>query len=355
MKITSNNYNNIYSGSTKKNNKDSLISDNKSAITLNSLKTLVKNNIEKLHEMGFKGKNVNIAIIDSGIYPHPDFKDRIKFTKDFSASKKITDEIGHGTHVAGIIAGNGKISDGKITGTAPEANIFAFKASNQNEAIKAVKWIIDNNDKYNIKVINMSLGVTQSKPFKQDAWAKLTDLAWKKGIFVTVAAGNDGPNKHTITSPGTVKSVITVANLDDKGTPNADDDSISESSSRGPTKYDKINKPDISAPGTDITAALAPKSDFAFDPSIEKIDSNKDKKPDYVKISGTSMASPFIAGIAADMIQAFPNVTNDQIKEAMMNTAVNIPNIPYYIQGKGIIDAYNTYLYLKNILEKKSV
>lgn len=311
--------------------------------------------IDEVQKAGFTGKGVGIAIIDSGIYPHPDFEDRITLFKSFEEKdgEFPHDDFGHGTHVAGIAAGSGKISGGILKGAAPDADIIALKIGpTPSQVINALIWAVKNKDKYNIRVINMSLGTEAKFSYKNDLWARASELAWNAGIFVAVAAGNEGPVSKTISSPANDPEILTVANLDDRKTLTKKDDKIYISSSRGPTPFDGLPKPDVAAPGTNIISTLAPDSFLSTDiMNYPHLDWNQDNTDDYFVLTGTSMATPMVAGLAADLIQANPSISPRQLKQILMKTADLLPNYSNYAQGKGAIDPYEA---LTKVLELKN-
>ncbi len=265
--------------------------------------------VEKLHEQGIKGKGTCICVIDSGIAMHPDLKDRVIAFKDcVNGRKEPYDDNGHGTHVAGICAGDGSSSDGKTVGVAPEANIVGVKVLDQfgngttSQIIKGIQWAIANKNKYNIDVINMSLGRPIPRTRFLDPMTMAVQFAEKCGITVVVSAGNDGPEASTICSPGNAPNAITVGAFDDCGTPETDDDWPAYFSSRGPTRFDNLEKPDILAPGVDIISC-------------------SNENDGYVKMSGTSMAAPFTAGVAALMKGVNPKLKPKDIKNVLMSQA----------------------------------
>ncbi len=285
------------------------------------------------HKKGFTGKNVTVAVIDTGLSPHADLmkpKNRIVGFKDFVNNKtKPYDDNGHGTHVAGIIASNGYSSNGKYAGIAPEANILAVKAlddtgsGSTSDIVSAIQWVVETKDKYNTKIINLSLGSPATNPYYSDPLAQAVEGAVKSGLTVVVAAGNSGPSRKTILCPGNSPSAITVGAVDDNKTPELNDDFIAPFSSRGPTN-DGLIKPDIVAPGVDIMSL-----------------SNKNVNS-YVSLSGTSMATPVISGACSLMYQRNNNMKPKQIKYLLKNSCVDLKDKKEN-QGSGIINLKNVF------------
>ncbi len=306
--------------------------------------------VDKLWAKGITGKNVVVAVIDTGIAQHPDVKDRIIGFQDMVNGKtEAYDDQGHGTHCAGIVAGDGTASQGKYKGVAPEAKLIGVKVLDSrgsgsfSNVIKGIQWAVDNAKEKGINIISMSLGGRASKSYKDDPVAQAVEAAVKAGITPIIAAGNEGPSAGTIGTPAIAEHVITVGALDDKGTLDRSDDGIANFSSRGPSKFDKLDKPDILAPGVNITS-LSNTGDG------------------YRSMSGTSMATPFMAGVAALMVQAKPDITPEQLKQLSIKTADKLtPAAPQPIggspakgfehtqQGAGVIDPVETVEYLLSL------
>jgi subtilisin family serine protease len=294
-------------------------------------------NIEKVWEKGFRGQGQKIVIIDSGIYPHPDIKDKVVEWVDFSTAKKAkpVDEYGHGTHVAGVAAGSGKKSGGEICGIAPEAELVGLRITTVAEAIKALQWCVENKDAMGLKVINMSLGEVARRGYKFDPWALAVQKATEAGLVVCVAAGNEGPNPGSISTPGIFPGAITVGAYDSKGTPDTSDDTVWKNSSQGPT-IDGLMKPDVLAPGVAIFGPLAPGTqlDNAALPH---------RAHDYFAISGTSQATPMISGLASILLQANPSLDADGIKAILKKASGPAPIHPASGKaapdGAGLVDA----------------
>jgi serine protease AprX len=267
----------------------------------------------KAHGMGFTGKDVTVAVIDTGVFPHPDLimpQSRIVAWHDLVNERAFPyDDNGHGTHVSGIIAGNGVSSRGKYTGMAPEANIVAIKvldregSGNTSDVITALEWCVENQKTYNIRAINLSIGATAQDSCREDPLCRVVETAWNKGMVVCAAAGNDGPDSRTINTPGISPYTITVGNMDDKGTEDIEDDLISDSSSRGPT-IDNLMKPDLLAPGTNIMSLQAGRG--------------------YRSLSGTSMATPMVTGAVAQVYQKWPALKPNEVRRMLVNNARNL-------------------------------
>lgn len=280
----------------------------------------------KAHEFGFTGKDVTVAVIDTGIFPHPDLvypENRIVGWYDLINNRQIPyDDNGHGTHITGIIAGNGIASRGRYTGMAPDAKLVGIKAldkdgtGNASDIITALEWCIENRENYNIRAINLSLGGEAQDSYNRDPLSRAVSAAWNSGMVVCVAAGNDGPGLRTITNPGINPQAITVGNLDDKGSIDIADDSIHESSSRGPT-IDNLMKPDLLAPGTNIMSLRVGGG--------------------YRSLTGTSMATPMVTGAVAQILQQSPSLKPDQVKNEIRKNARDL-GLESYAEGSGVLN-----------------
>ncbi len=281
---------------------------------------------DQAHQSGITGKGVVVALIDTGIDPHPDLTQptsRIVGWHDLVNQKtEPYDDEGHGTHVAGIIAGNGLEAAGRYGGIAPEALLVGVKALDEvgsgpiSRVIAGIQWVVDHKDEYRIKIINLSLGAPPEEGYRTDPASKAVAAAWKAGLLVCAAAGNSGPKQRTITTPGISPSVITVGSINDQGTIPRTDDAINDFSSRGPT-IDRLPKPDLVAPGHDIKS-LQPGGG-------------------YISHSGTSMATPMVTGAAALLWQKAPDLSPDQIKQFLISTAED-RGYSKLIQGAGYLN-----------------
>lgn len=305
-------------------------------------------------QYGLDGSGVGIAVIDSGVYDHDDLQrannsgSRIVYSESFvSGDSNTADAFGHGTHVAGILAGNGYDSqtgyEQQHIGIAPNANIINLRVldgqggGSDSQVIAAIQRAIQLQSTYNIRVINLSLGRPIFESYTQDPLCQAVESAWQAGIVVVVAAGNGGrDNSHgtegyaTVEAPGNDPNVITVGATNAHGTAQREDDSIATYSSKGPTLLDHIVKPDLVAPGNRITSLLAPGSYFAAQfaslevqplPVCSSDGACSTGAAQYIQLSGTSMATPAVSGAAALMIQSDPTLTPDTVKARLMKTA----------------------------------
>lgn len=270
--------------------------------------------LDQVWARGYTGKGQTIAVIDSGIFPHPDLKDRIVGWVDFAeGKKKPADRYGHGTHVAGLLAGSGQRSGGAVKGVAPEANLVGVRIGSIADAIKALHWVIEHKDELHISVVNMSLGDVPHQGWKNDPWAQATQQAIDAGLTVVVSAGNEGPGAGTVATPGILPTAITVGAIDDNGTLDPSDDSLTRFSSRGPS-IDGLFKPDVVAPGKRIWGPLAPASSFDV-PDFPKAAGG------YFALSGTSQATPLVTGLVTLLKQANPALTQAQLLEILKASA----------------------------------
>ncbi|NUS75933.1 MAG: S8 family peptidase, partial [Streptomyces sp.] len=270
---------------------------------------------------GYDGKGVKIAVLDTGVdASHPDLKDQVIEAKNFSTATDATDHFGHGTHVASIAAGTGAKSNGKYKGVAPGAKILNGKvlddtgSGDDSGILAGMEWAAAEG----ADVVNLSLG-GQDTPEVDPLEAAVNKLSAEKGILFAIAAGNSGP--ESVGSPGSADAALTVGAVDDK-------DVLAPFSSTGPRVGDGAIKPDVTAPGVDITAASAKGS---------VIEQEVGEKPaGYLTISGTSMATPHVAGAAAILKQQHPDWTYAELKGALTGSAKGGKYTPFE-QGSGRI------------------
>jgi serine protease AprX len=296
---------------------------------------------------GVTGAGVTVAIIDSGVQPNPDVPaTRIKAFVDFVNRLEMAyDDYGHGTHVAGIIAGAG-IKEGKFTGVAPGANIVALKVldskgqGSTSNVLAALDWVRVNHRAYNIKVVNLSLGATPMGSYKSDLMATAAEILNFAGIAVVVSAGNTGPLAGTITTPAVDPYVITVGALDDNGTPLKTDDLMSTFSSRGRTLFDNLAKPDLVAPGRKMVSLRSPGSELDALYPDRQVTVLGALSPDYYRLSGTSMAAPIVSGTIALMFERNPTLTTSQVKKRLKSTVTPLSFGTTADRGAGLVNAY---------------
>lgn len=365
-------------------------------------------------ELPTSGKGIGIAIIDSGVEAHPDFGERflgnvspIQANRPYKVGK---DPVGHGTHVAGDAAGDGRLSGGRFRGPAHDANIIGIQVLDESEYqtdmsqaleefTSGIDWMVNNREKYNIKVANLSLsmpllaegGGFYGPELLYDPIGAAINRAVQAGITVVAAAGNSGPDQGSIDgTPAINDNVITVGALDTNGTPqDRRDDSVAEFSSRGPTPDGRL-KPDILAPGVKIVAPNAPGSEidsqnslfakvreavphmngrqlagvaykmvqagvlpedvlymdvrdlqdlFAYGLDVQPTEGQWKDGAAYIGMDGTSMASPIVTGVVAAMLEANPDLTPAQVKQILVGTADPVGGESRVAQGAGAINA----------------
>ena len=313
---------------------------------------------------GPSGAGVGVAILDSGIATTTDLgSSRVVAWKDLVNKRKAPyDDAGHGTFVAGLIAGDGSASlpleQGgyaavQFRGVAPAADVIGVKvldSTGQGRAssvMAGVLWALAHRDQYNIRVLNLSIGSNPVAPSEFDPIAQAVELAWKNGITVVCAAGNEGEfGPGGILSPGNSPYVITVGASDTRQTASLDDDAVTFYSSVGPTLWDEYAKPDLVAPGNRLISLRVKDSyiDSEFPQNLIPVadyapDAPAGTEPAYLMLSGSSTSAPVGAGVAALMIGEDPSLSPDDVKVRMMDTADPLPGATRFQQGAGLIDA----------------
>lgn len=291
------------------------------------------------------GRRIGVAVIDSGLEMSSEFKGRVTEFYDFTngrvAATSPYDDYGHGTHVAGTIAGSGNLSRGNgYRGLAPSVKLVVLKVLDKNGAgytsdvIRAIDFAVKNRERFGISIINLSLGHPIAQPAATDPLVQAVERASRAGVIVVVAAGNLGTNPTTglpgyagITSPGNAPSAITVGAARTDDTISRGDDRIPKYSSAGPTWYDAFVKPDLVAPGHNIVAVGAKASAiYNTYPKLRAAD------PDYIRLSGTSMATAVVTGAIAQLLEANQSVnaehplTPNAVKAILQYTSVEIRN-----------------------------
>jgi serine protease AprX len=284
----------------------------------------------------YQGDGVTVASIDTGVTPTPNLGTRLLARVDLTSERDGLDRFGHGTHMAGVIAGDGTTSSGAYEGAAPEAGLVSVKvagwdgATDVSTVIAALQWVVSNRAKFNIRVVNLSWGTDAGRGYGVDPLDRAVERAWAAGLVVVVSAGNQGPAAGTVTKPADDPYVITVGAADTNGTGARIDDQIAPFSSAGPTA-DGFAKPDVLAPGISIVSDRAPGSTVdAFRPAARL-------GATMFKGSGTSQASAVVAGVAARMLDVDPTLTNDEVKGVLAATADR--RLAGLGAGSGVIDA----------------
>jgi serine protease AprX len=323
--------------------------------------TVASSGADVAHQQyGLTGQGVTVAVLDSGIFPHLDLKNpatgqsRILANVEFVSGSSSNDQYGHGTHVAGILAGNGASSTGgnhyrTFLGIAPRANLVNVRVldmlgnGTSSGVIAGIQWVVQHKATYNIRVINLSLGHAVTESYTTDPLCLAVEQAWKAGIVVVCAAGNGGRSLplpllgvdnegygnayETILSPGNNPYVISVGAMKSMDGIRAHD-RIATYSSRGPSARDWVVKPDIVAPGTKVISLhytgslisllnlthIVPPSAYMIQPPLLAPSA-------YFQMSGTSMAAPVVSGAVALLLQANPNLSPDTIKLRLMTSA----------------------------------
>ncbi|GAB3414505.1 S8 family peptidase [Flindersiella endophytica] len=270
---------------------------------------------------GFTGEGTTVAVLDSGIDEgHPDLADAVQATKDFTG-EGIDDTVGHGTHVASIVTGSGAASGGKYKGVAPDAKLLVGKVCfsdwcDESAILAGMQWAAEGQ---HADVVNLSIGGPDDPGLDplEDAVNTLTE---QTGTLFVVAAGNEGPADHTISSPGSAEAALTVGAVDKA-------DELAEFSSRGPSPGDSGLKPDLTAPGVGIVAARAEGTEIGT-----PVDDA------YTSLDGTSMATPHVAGAAALLVQQHPDWTAQELKSALTSSAAPGDGLGSFAQGTGRVD-----------------
>jgi serine protease AprX len=284
----------------------------------------------------FQGDGVTVATIDTGVAPTPNLAGRVLARVDLTSERDGLDRFGHGTHMAGVIAGSGATTSGAFEGAAPETRIVSVKvagwdgATDVSTVIAGLQWVVTNRGRFNIRVVNLSWGTDASTGYGVDPLDRAVERAWQAGLTVVVSAGNQGPGAGTIAKPADDPYVITVGAVDMNGTARDDDDTVAAFSSRGPTA-DGVGKPDLLAPGVSIVADRAPGS------TIDGFRPGARLGATMFKGSGTSQAAAVVAGVAARMLDADPTLTNDELKGVLTATADRRLAGPG--AGAGVVDA----------------
>ena len=306
------------------------------------------NTISRVPALAWNGKNldgtgVQVAVIDSGVWPHDDLVQNSPYVPANTGNRLVSlytnplatdplDHVGHGTHVAGIVAGNGYDSAGQYIGVAPNALIVGVKVSNdlgsanEGDVISGLEWVYQANQHgMHIRVINLSLSSTVPQSYNQSALDAMVEKLWFSGVVVVAAAGNgNGPVQF---APGNDPYVITVGSIEDYYQTNLTMTAIAPWSLTGTTQ-DGFNKPEVVADGSHVISLLAPLSQLSLQHPGNIVSASL-LKPNYFKMGGTSMAAPQVAGLVAMMLQANPSLTPNKVKGMLRHGSVPFSTVAF--------------------------
>jgi serine protease AprX len=295
----------------------------------------------QLAASGDTGQGVTVAVLDTGIDNLPDFAGRLIGGVDLTGGNNpYQDSYGHGTFVAGLIAGDGASSDGQYSGEAPGANLVSIKVAGASgltdlaTLIQGVQWAVDHQSRYGIRVLNMSLGFQPTESTVINPLDQAVQAAWNSGLAVVASAGNAGPFNGTILSPGDDPLVITVGALDDMAGPSVADDEMTDFSSVGPTSPDGWVKPDLVTSGRSVVSLAAPGSTI-----YDSYPSARVGPANFVG-SGTSFSAAITSGAAALVLADNPGLSPDQLKARLLGTTDPGPVGNPFVDGHGALNAY---------------
>lgn len=284
----------------------------------------------KPNVLPYTGKGVGIAVLDTGIFPHIDFLlpiNRIAAFRDFVyRNPGPYDDHGHGTHICGICGGSGAASLGRYRGIAPKSHLIVGKIldrrgnGNLPDILEGVRWVIATMSLYHTRILNISAGTFS--PRKADSvLVQAVNEAWEAGLVVVAAAGNNGPAPMSVTAPGTSQKIITVGASDDQKPVYIHGEKISGFSGRGPTS-EQVSKPDVTAPGCYIMSC----NNRLFNGRYT-----------YTPRSGTSMSTAIVSGCIALLLEKYPSMTNNDVKERLKDGCQDL-GLDKNHQGFGLID-----------------
>jgi serine protease AprX len=310
-------------------------------------------NADRVWPLGPTGAGVTVAVLDSGIAADGDLtqpRNRLLAAVNFAGDRGgLADAGGHGTHVAGIIAGNGQRSVGEYVGIAPGANVVDVRVLDRNgngrisSVVRGIEWVLAHRAQYNIRVINLSLGMPARLSYQLDPLCAAVEIAWQRGVVVVAAAGNRGPSPGSVDSPGIDPYVITVGATDDRATDVVDDDILNSFSAWG-TPLGSTPKPDVVTPGRRIVSLRVAGS--YLDTHYPDRVTSAQNGATYFRLTGTSMATPVATGGGALLLQHQASLNPDRVKAILMGTtrpygsATGGGLLPHpSADGNGLVDA----------------
>jgi serine protease AprX len=289
-----------------------------------------------LPENGDEGRGVIVAVVDTGIADVPDLAGKVARRVDVTGTGG-GDAYGHGTFMAGLIAGSGAASGGAYRGVAPGAKLVDVKVADAQgrtdliTVLRGLQWVSERGR--DVQVLNLSLSSGSPLPYQVDPLTQALEALWSRGVTVVVPSGNDGPGAGTVTSPGNDPVLLTAGGLDESGTAGRRDDTVGTWSGRGPT-WQGDAKPDLVAPGGHVISLRSPGSVVDTSNPQARIGS------DYFRGSGTSMATAVTSGIAADAIAVAPKLRPDSVKSLLTGSAYTAPGLTRAAgAGAGGLDA----------------
>lgn len=274
---------------------------------------------------GVTGQGVGVAVLDTGIYPHQDFGNRIIAFQDMVGRRPAPyDDNGHGTHISAIIGGNGAASEGAYQGIAPECSLISVKVLDSkgngyaSDVLAGLSWVRSHREELGIRIVNISVGSFSRRGMTENsALVRGVNAAWDDGLVVVVAAGNNGPGRMTITTPGISRKVITVGCSDDYKEVRVSGSRMVDYSGRGPTVA-CVLKPDVVAPGSRIISCR--------------------NAPDLYQVkSGTSMSTPIVSGAIALLLEKYPELSNRDVKLKLRESSTDL-GLPHTQQGWGLLN-----------------
>ena len=296
------------------------------------VKKIINYHCRDTEEDRFPGKDVGVAILDTGISYHPDFDKRIVSFQDMRKERRFQYDInGHGTHVAGIIGGSGKLSRGIYRGMAPFCNLIMVRVLDEkgdgeiDTVIQGIRWVHSNRKKYNIRIVNISVGtLPHIGDREEERLIKEVEMLWDDGLVVVAAAGNYGPAWGSVTTPGISKKIITVGASNDDERIEGNINLRKHYSGRGPTS-ECVVKPDLLAPGSGVTSCNG---------RYERTGKA------YTVKSGTSMAAPVVSGAVAVLLSKYPSMSNVEVKLRLWQSCVDL-GLEKNRQGCGLLQVKN--------------
>ncbi len=284
------------------------------------------------------GQGVGVALVDTGVAPVADLLERVVAVADLTPERTLMDGFGHGTFMAGLIAGDGTSSEGRYTGVAPAADLISIKvaladgSTTLGTVLSGLQLVRNARDIFNIRVALLALSSPSTQSPEKDPLSKALRRLWNAGIFVVVPAGNDGPESGTIDSPGFDPVLMTAGAVDDRGTMAVSDDDAVEWTSRGPTPWGAA-KPEVAAPGAHIVSLRVPGSTIDDENPSARVEGG------YFRGSGTSMSAAITAGVAALVLSSDPSLGPNELKQRLIEDATPLDGADPDAVGAGVVRA----------------